>query len=215
MANETELVFYAKVGNPDGLSQANSWTEQVQYEGRIDDNRRHRVRGEKDPQGNVTFTYTSKLFKGNETGVTVCDEKTGTISEEAVDAFVPLADRVLYKRRYIFLADKTTVKLANGTELVIPGVKYEVDVYRKQDDLTHFSEWCKIDVELDGILAALKNHVSEGFDIDDTRITLKLSVLPFEPTEIIDAANASEEQKAFTKELWDKVFAKSLQGTET
>ena len=85
---ETELVFYARVGNAAGLEQAQKtiYQEQVQIKG---PNGRIRVRMEKS-KGEEGYSYNlvTKRNFSKEGGVQVCDEPEAvTISAEAYEMF--------------------------------------------------------------------------------------------------------------------------------
>ena len=58
--------------------------------------------------------------------------------------------------------------------------------------------WCKIDLEIDDLLA----HQGEHGEDTPINLKLRLSRLPFKPTEAFLAKEATPEQQAIVDDLW-------------
>lgn len=206
-AAETELCFFAMITNPAGFDQAVSKEIQEQaafYLPKTADGAptgQVRVRATT-IDGTTTYVETLKVPKAGEGGVSFANTEFNTvISQEYYEAWkATFGQKVVNKIRYVFLSKEVELE-AEGQTVTLPEVKYEVDVFLNQDGQP--SKWCKIDIEIDGVLAFLKeNHPTIGkFDA-----TVKLSSLPINPEHAFAAAGPeqTEEQKAAVKAFWDK-----------
>ena len=200
---ETEVAIYAKMTNPEGLKEAEHVEHHEQLEGPSVDGGRFRCR--KTTTGeSVTYVLTMKV-KVKDSGVAGIDgslEYDLDIDEAFYEAFKHLSTKRLVKTRYVFHGKNTSLNTGEGEEAPhLPPVKYEVDVFTKSDGTT--SEWVKIDIELDGIIAKLKES---GKSIDDATLSLKVTHLPFKPTGGFIAKQATPEQKATLDDIWDNHF---------
>lgn len=204
-AMETEIVLYAKVGRINGLEDYDTKEEQIQLEGSFSNGIRCRVRKVTDIRGVETYTFTYKLKQKSEDGgalVQASIENNATVDESFFEGFRQIANRELVKTRYIFDSKQVTMGVKGGdgevTQIQIPNVKYEVDVYRgspRDDGL-----WCKIDVEVDSILDFL---AKEYPTIKDISLKLKVTHLPFMPENILLGNSEDEAVRAKIDDLWD------------
>lgn len=205
---ETEIAFYAKIGNFDGLDQAERKEHQIQMgslfqkEGCKSRVRSVLVLGEENDKPNYYFTIKSKRENEN---ADVSLEHTTEVNEEFFVGFKDVADNYMDKIRYIFRSSGVQLQTEDQEPTELPEVLYEVDVYKKPDG--EFSQWCKIDVELNDIINHLKEHHS---NLNELNLTIRLKHLPFEPQDIIIGSGNDEETKSFVKKLWDEEFLHSL-----
>lgn len=207
---ETEVVLYAVIGNPQGLTEADSEEEQVQLEGAFATGVRCRVRHTRRTDGeDYTFTFKLKQeAKDGGSNVQASEENNAPVDKNFFDGFRQVAERKLTKVRYIFNSKKVRLKIPNGageiTEIEIPNIQYEVDVY--QSKYPEASTLCKIDVEVDNILNFLSKEHPE---IKEFNLRLALSQLPFKPENIVLANTQDDEGQSFIKHFWD-VCAETL-----
>lgn len=202
---EQELCFYARIENFDGLSDAVSIENHVQAEYRVGDSKNKvRVRST-EKNGQVRYEETAKIYFEKD-GMLACEEHSTDITEEFFNAWMKLYQvTCVKKRRYIFLSKQVTLEY-DGKSFTLPEVKYEVDVFLNKDGLRY--KWCKIDIEIQGLLETLKEqHV----DVKDFEAKVALSKLPFDPKDAFSAVTDDQEKKDFAKQLWDAV---AIQYTE-
>lgn len=211
MNKETEAIFYAKIGNPEGLATAERKIKQVQMECTIDENRRQRVRYEQEGSNPPVYTYTTKVFKNTNEDLKECLEHDTIVSKEFCDTFEPIADRMVAKTRYVFPAKDTTITLPDGQEIALPDVNFEVDVYKVANG-TGTSSYCRVEVELQEIFAKLEEAMP---DYDKANFNISLKDLPFEPSDYFNAEQATDEQKAIIDSLWREWAIPLNTGEET
>lgn len=201
---ETEVVVYSKIGEMEGLKLADGIEHHVQLETTFANGTRSRVRKVTKEEGSkFYFTYKVKLHEVNDAVGTV-NEFTVETDEAFFENFRNVAERELVKTRYIFNSSKVNLLTTESKTIEHPNVKYEVDVYTKEDG--SISEWCKIDLEIDTILQTLEeNHPgSEG-----VKFTVKVKHLPFKPYESILTLTATDEQKLKMQDIW-KEFTRAV-----
>lgn len=200
---ETEYVVYAKIGNPEGLKSAVSKEHHLQIEAALKSGAKTRVRAT--TKNNETkYEYTLKIKTKNEEGNEFNKEYNLEVDQTFMLAYKEAADKYVDKIRYKFTSESVIMKAVidgNLTELSIPNVEYEVDVYKNKEG--KYSEWCKIDIEVDNILNFINSHHK---NISDIKLVIKISHLPFEPRDAILVANATDEQHKFLSNLWDTEF---------
>jgi hypothetical protein len=204
---ETEYAIYAKIGDMHGLESCDHKEEQVQVETKFENGTRARMRYTKDFATNKeSYVFTFKI-----------DHEDGSVSEynlptdkEAFAAFRHIAEYELVKTRYVFHARNISISSQDNTyQVMVPDLKYEVDVYTKTDGSV--CEFCKIDMEVDALYAALKEQHS---DKGEYKLNIKVSHLPFKPTPIAIGQQADDHQKQIIDGLW-KLFRQPLgQGKE-
>ena len=122
------------------------------------------------------------------------------ISQNARIPFRDVAEQGVLKTRYEFASDTITLTYVEADErhdIEVPDITYEVDVYVDQQGQVY--EWCKIDIEVDAILDYLTQHHPE---LQNIKLNVKISHLPFEPSDAILTLSATDEQKAFVDSLW-------------
>lgn len=211
---ETELCFYARIGDAEALENAIDIEHHEQWEYKViveddDDNEEYRGkvrvrRTERD--GQVKFEETIKLPVESEAVTQGNHEYTVSITEEYFDAWKKLfGDKGYKKTRYVFLSKEVMLD-HHEEEIKLPDIKYEVDVFFDQEGQR--AKWCKIDIEIDDILAYLKEHHPE---IEKFDTTVWLSKLPFKPEDAFSAVTDDEEQKEAIKAFWDR-FAHRVKG---
>lgn len=212
---ETEVVVYARVGNPQALEGAVSREEHVQLEGEFCNGTRCRVRKVTKPDGvEYFFTYKLKDRKDQDNAVIESSRELTTVVDEAFfEGFYKVAFREVKKIRYVFSSQSVTLTLiapaVEGGEpeqhkVELPNVEFEVDVFENQPNPGEL--WCKIDVEVDNILDFVKSKYPT---LQDVKLHLGISNLPFSPQDIIQATSEESGDREQISTLWES-FAKSL-----
>ena len=204
MANtEREITIYARVGDPDGLNQADAVDQHEQWEVRlpvIGENgakRRQRVR-ETISDGVSRFDETIKIDIDGETAVQSTIEVSTPIEADYFEAWKQhFGERGVLKTRYTFHAKKVSVTM-EGKEIEIPNIKYEVDIFRTETG--ERSRWCKIDVEIDSLLDFLDR---KGISFDDVEMVVKVTHLPFKPEQCFLHSVGNEQHDQSVKKFWD------------
>ena len=202
---ETEITFYSKIGDPLGLSHADEVEDHVQLESRLIDSNKIRVRKTtKQPSNNVEYVCTCKRKDQNvKNPSTISDsiEYHAKVDEAFFVMFEKIMEQKIEKRRFTFKNRSINLILGNVEEPIhLEHVGFEVDYFLKDGKR---SEYVKIDVEVDQIIAYIDQHYP---DLKSISLTLKLNNLPFKPIDVIYPPNASDEQKALIKNLWDTQF---------
>jgi hypothetical protein len=204
MANtEREITIYARVGDPDGLNQADAVEQHEQWEVRlpvIGENgakRRQRVR-ETISDGVSRFDETIKIDIDGETAVQSTIEVSTPIEAAYFEAWKQhFGERGVLKTRYTFHAKKVSVSMEDK-EIEIPNIKYEVDIFRTETG--ERSRWCKIDVEIDSLLDFLDR---KGISFDDVEMVVKVTHLPFKPEQCFLHSAGNEQHDQSVKKFWD------------
>lgn len=207
---ETEIVIYSKVGEPARLEECKSKEHHIQLEAKFENGTRSRVRKvTKDGKTEFLFTFKVPTKPDERTGLDSNIEHTVEVDEDFFNGFAPVASRRLVKTRYNFASENVTLKLGTGDDardIVIPNIEYEVDIYTKSDGSV--SEWCKIDVEVDNILNYIDSNHKE---VGDISLQLKVSHLPFAPSNSILSFNATDENRIKIDAIW-KEFSQEITG---
>ena len=200
---EQEITIYARIGNPDGLTQAYDSESQVQAEIKIDQHRRIRVRKTIRTSQEPIYELTTKILINNQEGVRSFIEQTQSIDADVFEMFKDICTSYQNKTRYFFKIENITVTQADSeNSLNINDFVYEVDVFRNKEG--KLSEYCKIDLEIQGLEEKFKQA---GMDVGQFNITAKISNLPFAPTDfILMSADTSEEDKQKVSQLYDAEF---------
>lgn len=204
---ETELCFYARIGDPTGLSQAAEVEHHEQWEYRLpetkDGQRRGRVRVRKTTNASGV-RYEETLKTPPSSGTLGETEYTTVIDAEYYTAWLSTFGESGFKKtRYTFLTKEVAVTLM-GRTITVPEARYEVDVFYNTEGQR--SAWCKIDVEIDGILAAFNAAFKTEVPLDKTEITVKLSALPLDLQHSFSAVSTDPEHRAAIQRFW-KSFA--------
>ena len=199
---ETEVAIYAKMTHSVGLEEADHVEHHEQLEGPSVDGGRFRCR-KTTIDNDVKYTLTMKVKSKEEgiAGVRGDHEYDLDIDEGFYEAFKALSTKRLDKTRYVFHGDGTSLKDGDPNNVVLPSVKYEVDVFKRADG--EDSQWVKIDIELDSIIERLTEM---GKSLDDMTLSLKVSHLPFKPVGGFIAKQATPEQKQVLDAIWDTEF---------
>ena len=219
-SQETEIIVYCKIKNFDGLQKASKIETHEQLESEFKNGVRCRVRHtakasvvatevtEEGSQSNElnadSYCFTFKLKTGSKEGFESNKEYSVEVDQDFFEGFRSIAEQRLLKTRYEFASDTITLTYADGDEkhtIEIPDIKYEVDVYFDKNGVV--CEWCKIDIEVDAILDYLAQHHP---DLQNIKLNVKISHLPFEPSDTILTLSATEDQQAFVDSLWKDHF---------
>lgn len=209
---ETEIVLYALIGKPEGLQECTRWEDHHQLEVRFTTGHSSRVR-KVTLDGHDSYFFTFKVKQDAHDGGELIEaniEETTEVDKDFFDNFRKVAERELIKRRYIFNSTNVMLTVSgddNSSQVELPNVEYEVDVYTKADGQA--SEWCKIDVEVDNVLDFMGQHYK---DISKIKVNMKVSHLAFAPTNILMAQTDDEDARAQIDKLWDD-FARPLNKT--
>lgn len=201
---ESELFFYARIGNRDGLDQAIATELHDQWEHKLqnkpDGTPRGKIRVRATTKGGQTqYTETIKTPIIGKTQVTANLEAETLIEKDYFEAWKKaLGESGSVKQRYTFLSQNVTLE-TDGQTIKLPEVKYEVDVLIDPQGKT--SKWCKIDIEIDPILDYLAEHHQQITSFD---ALVKLSHLPFEPEDAFPGNSEDPEHQAAVKAFWAK-----------
>lgn len=210
-SQETEIAVYAKITNPAGLDEAAEVEDQIQIEASFRTG--HRIRIRKTIKADKTSIEQTIKVKNENAGLKGSVEYSIPVTEDYLEGFKLCAEKMLIKRRYVFYSNEVTLSQENENNEVLehklPNVKYEVDVYKRPDG--EFSQWCKIDVELDSILNYIK---SNNLNVGKLRLNVSVKHLPFRPTEPILNQEATPEQHKFMGSLWENEFNHRLNGSK-
>lgn len=202
---EKEIVIYAKIGNMAGLEEATRNEKQYQIERMLDTGITSRVR-KTTKEDEETYEFTIK-HKNVDDNVQSSNEYTIAADESFMKGYEKIADRYMDKVRYVYSSSNIILNTnINGEDVSIniPNIDYEVDTYIKKDGT--YSEWCKIDIEVDKILSYIDVRYP---DITDLNFVIKISHLPFKPTNAILVSTATEEQKQFISDLWTNELSRA------
>lgn len=201
-AQETEVVLYAKITNPDGLAAAVhvEHHEQAQIKTAKGSVRIRKIVVEgKEP----VFEMTSKI-KQKSGSVKSNIESTKRINEDVYNLFMVACENFMSKTRYVFNVE--TIRGKKGDlefEIKAKGMNFEVDVFRNAQG--KISNWCKIDLEVDKLKDILKEN---DINVSDIKLTARIGQLPFKPNNIvIDDGNDEDPNK---KELITMLFSKEF-----
>lgn len=198
MSKETEIAIYARIGDMSGLEECDARELQHQLETKFKNGTKCRVRmtqqGEKKE---YCMTMKTAAESCPTTQALAQMEHNTPVNEEFFNGFKVAAERMLIKTRYIFDSKSVTL-LFGDKQIVIPDVRYEVDVYTKEDGTV--ADWCKIDVEVDSILDYLEECYPE---IKGFKLTIKINHLPFKPMERILASTTDIDEKAELSRIWE------------
>lgn len=198
---ETEIIVYCKIGNFNGLQKASHIEHQEQLETEFKNGTRCRVRSiQHQNSDDIKYEFTFKVKTDANEGCEANTEHTVEVGRSFCEGFKAVADHYVKKVRYEFASSNIFLTFVEGGEsktVEIPDVKYEVDVYIDKD--SKICEWCKIDIEIDTIINYLGQHHPE---LKDVNLKVRISHLPFQPTDTILALTANPEQKAFIDALW-------------
>lgn len=193
---ETELTFYAPIGDYDGFEHAVSTEIQTQYAFPVNDGK-ERVRSSV-KNGEVSYELTIKRKDPESVTLT---EATVPVTEAFYNEWLKL-HRVkgVNKIRYTFLSQEVELRV-NADIIHLPELKYEVDVFL--DSNGKRSKWCKIDIELDSLKSVIEER---GLKFEDIGFTVGLSNLPIKLD--IDKAfsgdKATAEQQEAINSFWEK-----------
>ena len=207
---ETEIVIYCKIGNTEGLSKANKIEKHIQLDSSFikkeSSNKSSRCRVRQTTIDNKdTYEFTFKVDTSTSediSGIEANKEFTVEVDKDFFEGFKSVAASKVIKTRYIFNSDNIYLTINeedNKKVIEIPDIKYEVDIYTLEDQT--ICEWAKIDVEIDNIINYLNTHHP---DIDNVKLNVRITHLPFDPTDPILCSEATLEQKEFIDELWSK-----------
>lgn len=204
VSKEMEVAIYAKITDMQGLEKANSREEHIQLESKFENGTKCRIRKIIKSDGSIQFVETMKIRTESDGIVPTDMEHSVEVNEEFFEAFRHAANRMLKKTRYSFSSQNVNMTIGdneNSQKIQLPNVTYEVDVYTNPEG--GVAEWCKIDVELDAIVAYIQqNHP----DVPESTLRISVSHLPFKPIEPILNDTKDPEKKAFLGKLWDTQF---------
>lgn len=201
--SEKEITIYAKVGNPAGLDQAIEIFDQEQAQNRAP-NGRIRVRMERRRGGgDWTYELTTKENFSNGGGMQECEEDNEPINVRMYEMFKRVCDVFQRKVRYVFKVEHVTLNAPGLTgALEVPELKYEVDRFITASG--EMSTWVKIDVEIDALMEAMqKANLDTEKPLD---LKLKLSSLPFQPTDFFMEDPSNPKSKQLISAIFDTEF---------
>jgi len=200
---ENEIVIYGKIGKPEGLKDASSTAKHEQASGRFIGGQSCRVRKTTTTVDDVPLTEYTFTFKirDNNKDYQSSIEYNSPVDKEFMEGFLKVAEGVVNKNRYMFVSKNVTIKLGSGddtTDVEIPNITYEVDVFLNKDGSE--SKWCKVDIEVDGILEYLSANYP---DVTDVHLNVAISNLPFDIEDHIVDMEPTDEQEDIINSIWD------------
>lgn len=197
---EDEIVFYAKMSNPDGLKLASFKEKHEQWEIKT---QKGKVRVRKTSKDGLEPTYEMTFKKKSKNaGIDGAIEQTNAIDEATFENFHQIANTGMIKDRYKFPVTSVQIKTASGVhDIEISDCFYEVDVFFNPDDT--YNLYVKIDLEVNPILDILKEKMP---DLGEFNLNVKIMDLPFKPVDIIINTNITDENKAQVDKLYEEVF---------
>lgn len=213
MSKEIELCYYCEILNPEGLEQAQATElhEQAEYRVPVDQGQRAgKIRVRKTTKnGEDLYEETIKEPIGENT--TLGDtERSVSITQAYFDSWKRVFNpNVHLKQRYIFIPNSVKV-FVHGEELVLPPIKFEVDVLIDQQG--NHSKWAKVDIELQDVIELIKSKTS---DIDKLQITIDWSCLPLNIGKTVSAITNDPEERTAIKNYWEKYSHKVVQNATT
>lgn len=206
---EMELVIIAKIGDFEGLKEAEQVIEQSQLETFQEGKGRFRVRKSVDEEG-TRYEVCVKSIQKTPSLIKTVDECEELISEAFFEAYRKMADTLRVKKRFVFKGEKSLFTKSDGSEVPLPAVTYEVDVFERHDGQQ--SEWCKIDIELNQIKEALASLDIEVGESDYPELFVKITHLPFKPQNAFMVGIATPEQMKKLSTLWDTEWTQNPLG---
>ena len=211
---ETELTVYARIDDPQSLNEADAIEDHIQLESTLTTGGRMRVRKITSVKGGPEatgdrFEITIKEKLPKDAGVGSSLETTQDSDRNFYEAFSQIASRGIVKRRYTFLGRAPKVT-GLDQQIVLPAVKFEVDQFvipTNKPEEKQYSQWVKIDIEIDDILKVLKE---QGIDTAQVKQKFSLAAMPFTAEDMFSPESMNEEQKAQLDKLWDTEFAMKI-----
>lgn len=207
---ESEISLMTQIIDPAALQEADAIEDHIQLESRLESGTKIRVRkitpvkGPHEGQG-ARYELTMKQKVANNAGIPSSLETNTEVDRNFFENFAGAANRAIVKRRYSFTG------LAPRVSLHIPAVTYEVDEFTNPNTGAKAS-WYKVDIELDGVLKALKE---QGIDTAGLRQKFDLSGLPFTCTNMFSTSDMTDEQKKFMDNLWPTELSKDLRSEQS
>lgn len=211
---ETELTVYARIDDPQSLNEADAIEDHIQLESTLTTGGRMRVRKITSVKGGPEatgdrFEITIKEKLPKDAGVSSSLETTQDSDRNFYEAFSQIASRGIVKRRYTFLGRAPKVT-GLDQQIVLPAVKFEIDQFvipTDKPEEKQYSQWVKIDIEIDDILKVLKE---QGIDTAQVKQKFSLAAMPFTAEDMFSPESMNEEQKAQLDKLWDTEFAMKI-----
>lgn len=203
--NEKEITILCKIGNFEGLQQSFDSEHHLQAQICKNDKGMVRIRkttfvGKRTNTPAIELTTKTQISDG---GIRSVQEKTEPIDEGIFSQLLEVAEKYMDKTRYLFKMETLEVSFEDKIyDLSDIGLVYEVDVFKKKDGSV--SQWCKIDVEVQGIEEKLKEL---NLDVEKISFKVVISKLPFEPTDfiLVDEEENADKQELI-RELFDNEF---------
>ena len=203
--NEKEITILCKIGNFEGLQQSFDSEHHLQAQICKNDKGMVRIRkttfvGKRTNTPAIELTTKTQISDG---GIRSVQEKTEPIDESIFSQLLEVAEKYMDKTRYLFKMETLEVSFEDKIyDLSDIGLVYEVDVFKKKDGSV--SQWCKIDVEVQGIEEKLKEL---SLDFEKISFKVVISKLPFEPTDfiLVDEEENADKQELI-RELFDNEF---------
>lgn len=196
--NENEITVMAKVGDFNGFAKAEESVNIHELTRFIEGRGKYRTRRYTGGDG-VTYGAGIKGIGEGNTVKTTVDEEC-PCSAAYFEASRILADQLTIRDRFIFNGSTASLTV-DGKDVMIPPIDYQVDLFHRFDGRE--AEWVKIDIEINSLKEAVK--ALTGVEDPETEIAIKVSHLPFLPTEaFIVADDNTPEQKEILKKLWEE-----------
>lgn len=194
---EEEITVFARVGDFNGFKNADGVANIQELSTLIPGRGKYRARKITDGNGTI-FTANVKSEGSGDVVRTSLDEEA-PVTAAYFEAARTLADRLIVRDRFVFNGSTASL-VVGGKEVLLPAIDFQVDVFHRFDGRE--SEWVKIDIEVERLLAALR---SMGKDVNAMDLTIKVSHLPFKPQQaFIVSSENSPEELSLIKKIWDE-----------
>ncbi len=205
---ETEVCIYGYIRDLSELSTAHEILEISQYSATLGDSGRCRCRSTLE-KGTEDYVMTVKMDKADKSNVTSKYEYNFNVDKDYYDYFKTIAQEWHKKKRYIFKVKDVVFKTFNRDAvektITVPEVLYEVDIFEKEDG--SFSNWCKIDIEIDKALDYIDSNIEDYYSIE---LNVNLKPLPVVVEDAFMASKTSIAVKNKISKLWEEEFGRKI-----
>lgn len=207
---ESEITFYAQCMDQNALTQADAIEKHIQLETITVTGVKTRVRKVTPVTGPDVgkgdhYEFTLKHKREDDAGIPSSFETTAEVDRNFFQSFGEAAGRGIIKTRHTFIGKPPKITGVDAN-IILPAVKYEIDTFLNQET-REFSDWVKIDIELDEILAAMRE---QGLDTSNVKQRFTFNDIPTGFSNMIHSDSATPEQKKKVAQLWEEEFAVKL-----
>lgn len=177
ISEETEITVFGRLDSFEPLNEFNEVEDHIQLETKFSNGKKARVRktiknGEVDYE--LTFKSNKSISGDVQPTIPTTVEHTIKVDSLIFDYFKTVCEKAFYKKRYTQRSKNVQLVINIDEEtqqtIELPELLFQIDVYEKQSG--GFSQWCKIDIEIDKI----KRKIKELYPDCEVSIAIKLSL---------------------------------------